>query len=155
LDNFFDQVWLYLEVVPFWPFVLLGFVVMIGLIVDYVNRRRRVDAVEYFDSAFREELAGLYPTASRWPNELSTFMQPRLPMLLDAFTTLRNFIPQDQLREYTMAWNNFNDFSRTTSAGAESNSETSPELVREQQLLQQQQFQEMVATLLSYSEQFK
>ncbi|MBK6619124.1 MAG: hypothetical protein WAT53_01085 [Nitrosomonas sp.] len=155
MDNFFDQVWLYLEVVPFWPFVLLGFVVMIGLIVDYVNRRRRVDAVEYFDSAFREELAGLYPTASRWPNELSTFMQPRLPMLLDAFTTLRNFIPQDQLREYNMAWNNFNDFSRTTSAGAESNSETSPELVREQQLLQQQQFQEMVATLLSYSEQFK
>ena len=155
MDNVCDQVWLYLEVVPFWPLGRLGFVVMIGLIVDYVNRRRRVDAVEYFDSAFREELAGLYPTASRWPNELSTFMQPRLPMLLDAFTTLRNFIPQDQLREYNMAWNNFNDFSRTTSAGAESNSETSPELVREQQLLQQQQFQEMVATLLSYSEQFK
>lgn len=155
MDNFFDQVWLYLEVVPFWPFMLLGFVVMIGLIVDYINRRRRVDAVEYFNSAFREELAGLYPTASRWPNELSAFMQPRLPMLLDAFTTLRNFIPQDQLREYNIAWNNFNDFSRTTPAGTESNSEISPELVREQQLLQQQQFQEMVATLLSYTEQFK
>ncbi|WP_090286543.1 hypothetical protein [Nitrosomonas mobilis] len=155
MDNFFEQIWLYFEVVPFWPFVLLGFVVMIGLIVDYINRRRRIDAVEYFDSAFQEELAGLYPIASRWPDELSVFMQPRLPILLDAFTTLRNFIPQDQLREYNIAWNEFNDFSRTTSPSVGSDSEISPEVAREQQLLQQQQFQKMVATLLSYTEQFK
>jgi len=155
LDNFFKQIWLYFEMVPFWPFVLLGFVVMIGLIVDYINRRRRMDTVEYFDSAFQEELAGLYPIASRWPDELSVFMQPRLPILLDAFTTLRNFIPQDQLREYNIAWNEFNDFSRTTSPSVGSDSEISPEVVREQQLLQQQQFQKMVATLLSYTEQFK
>lgn len=155
MENFFEQVWLYLEVVPFWPFVLLGFVVMTGLIVDYFNRRRRIDAVDYFNSVFQEELAGLYPTASRWPNELSVFMQPRLPILLDAFTTLRNFIPQDQLREYNIAWNEFNDFCRMPSTEVEPDSEISPEVMREQQLLQQQQFQKMVATLLSYTEQFK
>ncbi len=155
MDKFFEQIGLYIEIAPFWPFVLLGFVVMIGLIVDYINRRRRIDAVEYFDSAYREELAGLYPAASRWPDELSAFMQSRLPILQDAFTTLRNFIPQDQLREYNIAWNEFNDFSRMPSPSLDSDLEVSPEMKREQQLLQQRQFQEMVTRLLSYTEQFK
>lgn len=155
MDKFFEQVGLYFEVVPFWPFALLGFVVMIGLVVDYINRRRRADAVEYFDSAFQEELAVLYPTASRWPDDLAVFMQPRLPILQDAFTTLRNFIPQDQLHEYNVAWNEFNDFSRMPLPDAESGSEVSPEATREQQLLQQQRFQEIVTQLLSYTEQFK
>ncbi|MDT8363703.1 MAG: hypothetical protein RQ714_03515 [Nitrosomonas sp.] len=155
MDNIFKQMWLYIEVVPFWPFILLGFVVVIGLIVDYINRRRRADAVDYFDTAFQEELAGLYPTATRWPDDLAVFMQARLPILLDAFTTLRNFMPQDQLREYNIAWNEFNDFSRTTRSRAESDSEISQEAANEQQLSQQRQFQQMVERLLSYTEQFK
>lgn len=155
MDNFFEQISLYFKLVPFWPFALLGFVVVIGLIVDYINHRRRADAVEYFDSAFREELTGLYPIASRWPDDLSAFMQPRLPILLDAFTTLRTFIPQDQLREYNIAWNTFNDFSSMASPGGESTPQISPEVAKERQLLQQQQFHEMVTRLLSYTEQFK
>jgi len=149
-----DQILFYIRDLPYWPIVLLGLVLLVGVGVDLVNRRRRDGAVEYFESAFREELTGLYPIAIRWPEDLAAYIQPRLPVLRDAFETLRNFIPQDQLHEYNAAWNRFYQFSRTGGDGQVASSEdTAQESVVNRPDLQQQQqaFQQIVSDLLAYT----
>jgi len=74
LDKFIEQVSLYIQEAPVWPFTLLGFILVVGVAVDIINRRRRTAAVEYFDLAFQEELTGLYPAATRWPDDLAAYM---------------------------------------------------------------------------------
>ena len=95
---------------------------------------------------------------TRWPDDLAAYMQPRLPILRDAFEVLRNFIPQNQLREYNAAWNKFYQFSR--SGGSEqgsSSAEAAPDSAAEQTDQHQQQliFHKMVADLLAYIDQFR
>ena len=157
MDKFIEQVLLYIQEAPVWPFTLLGFILVVGVAVDIINRRRRTTAVEYFDSVFQEELTGLYPSATRWPGDLAAYMQPRLPILRDAFEVLRNFIPQNQLREYNAVWNRFYQFSRT--GGDEqsvSPGDTVQEIAVNQPGSQQQQaFQQMISDLLAFTTQFK
>lgn len=153
-----DQILFYIQDLPFWPIALLGLVLLVGVGVDLVNRRRREGAVEYFESAFREELAGLYPIVTRWPEDLAAYIQPRLPVLRDAFEALRNFIPQGQLREYNAAWNRFYQFSRTGGGSQVASSEDSAQesVVNQPDLQQQQQaFQQIVSDLLAYTDLFK
>ncbi len=158
MEKYIEQILLYFQEAPIWPFLLFGLVGVVAVGVEFVNRRRRADAVAYYDSIFREELVGLYPVATRWPDDLVAHMQQRLPILRDAFETLRNFIPQDQLRKYNVAWNKFYEFSRTGGLEQENTSEDSvqePEAVQARQQQQQQTFQQLVADLLIYTEQFK
>lgn len=154
MDKFIEQVSLYIQEAPVWPFTLLGFILIVGVAVDIINRRRRDGAVEYFDSVFQEELTGLYPAATRWPDDMAAYMQPRLPILRDAFEVLRNFIPQNQLREYNAAWNRFYQFSRTGGEEVVSIGDAARESVTNQPE-QQQVFQQMVSDLLAYTAQFK
>ncbi len=154
MDKFIEQVSLYIQEAPVWPFTLLGFILIVGVAVDIINRRRRDGAVEYFDSVFQEELTGLYPAATRWPDDMAAYMQPRLPILRDAFEVLRNFIPQNQLREYNAAWNRFYQFSRTGGEEVVSIENAARESVTNQPE-QQQVFQQMVSDLLAYTAQFK
>lgn len=158
MEKIIEQISLYIHDAPIWPFTLLGLVLAVGVGVDLVNRRRRRGAVEYYDSVFHEELLGLYPAVTRWPDDLAAYMQPRLPILRDAFEVLRNFIPQNQLREYNAAWNKFYQFSR--SGGSEQgnpSAETAPDSAAEQPDQHQQQliFHKMVADLLAYIDQFR
>ncbi|SDY74236.1 hypothetical protein SAMN05421881_105820 [Nitrosomonas halophila] len=165
MENIIEQVTLYFQEVPDWPLTLLGFVIVVAVVVEIINRRRRGDAVEYYDSVFLEELIGLYPIATRWPDNFVAFMQPRLPIMRDAFDNLRGFIPQDQLRDYNIVWNKFYEFSRTGRLEEADIHQESPEgtMTEEaQQLLLQQQrqqqqliFQQLVSDLLSYTQQFK
>lgn len=158
MEKFIEQVSLYIHDAPIWPFTLLGLVLVVGVGVDVINHRRRMGAMEYFDSVFHEELIGLYPAITRWPDDLVAYMQPRLPVLRDAFEVLRNFIPQNQLREYNATWNRFYQFSRlggNEQAGLPAG--TAQDFTAEQpdQHQQQQIFQQMVADLLAYTDQFK
>lgn len=158
MEKFIEQVSLYIHDAPVWPFTLLGFVLFVGVGVDLVNRRRRTGAVEYYDSVFHEELVGLYPAITRWPDDLATYMQPRLPVLRDAFEVLRNFIPQNQLHEYNATWNRFYQFVRSGGNEQGNSSEgTAQDITVDQtdQNQQQQAFQQMVADLLAYTDQFK
>lgn len=165
LENIIEQVTLYFREVPDWPLTLLGFVIVVAVVVEIINRRRRADAIEYYDSVFLEELTGLYPIATRWPDNFVAYMQPRLPIMRDAFDNLRSFIPQDQLRDYNIVWNKFYEFSRTGSLEEADNHQESPEGAMteeaQQQLLQQQRqqqqliLQQLVSNLLSYTKQFK
>lgn len=158
MEKIIEQVSLYIHDAPIWPFTLLGLVLVVGVGVDVINHRRRKGAVEYYDSVFHEELLGLYPVVTRWPDDLAAYMQPRLPILRDAFEVLRNFIPQNQLREYNAAWNRFYQFSRSGGNEQEASFEgVTPDSTAEQpdQLQQQQTFQKIVADLLAYIDQFK
>lgn len=155
MEKYTEQISLYFQAVPTWPFILLGVIIVVGIVVEFINRRRRADAVSYYDSVFHEELTGMYPVATRWPDDVAAYMQPRLPILRDAFEVLRNFIPQDQLREYNVAWNEFYQFCRAGGSEQRNLSEaSSPESLTEQ-TRQQQIFQQMVSELLTYTEQFK
>ena len=153
-----EQVSLYFKDVPIWPISLLLFVLLIGVGVDLINRRRRDGAVEYFDEAFQEELADLYPAVTRWPDDLATYIQPRLPILRDAFEVLRTFIPQSQLREYNAAWNRFYEFVRTNGVEQTASAEvilqdaatSQPDLHQ-----RQQSFQNLISDLMAFTKQFK
>jgi len=161
LENYiqpWEQVSLYFEDVPIWPISLLLFVLLIGVGVDVINRRRRDGAVEYFEEAFQEELAGLYPAVTRWPDDLAAYVQPRLPVLRDAFEVLRVFLPQNQLREYNAAWNRFYEFVRTNGIeqAASSVAVSQEAAVSQPDLHQRQQdFHNLVADLLAFTKQFK
>lgn len=161
MDKVIEQVSLYIHDVPAWPFVLLGVILLFTVGMDIMNRRRREEAVEYYNEVFHEELIGLYPIVTRWPNDLAAYMKPRLPILRDAFEMLRNFIPQDQLHEYNADWNKFYQFSRTGGSDRtrqenlseeDAQNATTEQLDQHQQ--QQQAFQKMVEDLLVYTEQF-
>lgn len=154
-----DQIASYFQDLPYWAFAVLGFALLVAVGLDFINRRRREETVEYYDAVFHEELVGVYPVATRWPEDLATFMQPRLPILRDAFEGLRNFIPQDQLKEYNLAWGRFYKFSRA--GGSENLGGNSASIDMEQETKQarqaeeQQIFRKMVDDLLAYTEQFK
>ena len=158
MENSLDQIIKYFEEVPLWPFVLLAGLLLFSLGIEFVNRRRLIDAVEYFDSTFLTELAGLYPQATRWPEDLAEHLQESFPVMRDAFENLRGFLPQKQLREYNAAWNNFFDFCRTNgqshrNVNVKSVSDQPSELNQSAQDIET--FHKLVSALLAYSKQFK
>ena len=156
MENSLDQIIKYFEVVPVWPFVLLAGVILFSIGVEFFNRRRRTDAVEYFDSTFQTELSGLYPKATRWPDDLADHLKESFPVMRDAFENLRGFLPQDQLREYNVAWNQFFDFCRTNGlshrAANPSSEQPSTDNLSAQDI---ETFHKLVKNLLSYTNQFK
>lgn len=155
METYIEQILLYFKMVPDWPLTLLGFIILVALGVEYFNRRRRADTVEHYNIVFMEELDGLYPNATRWPDDFVAYMQPRLPIMRDAFEMLRTFLPQDQLRGYNIAWNSFYGFSRTGRLERGALDEDTSRDAEIEQAQQQQIFQQMVSELLAYTKQFK
>ncbi|MBK7352946.1 MAG: hypothetical protein IPI97_06530 [Nitrosomonas sp.] len=158
MENSLDQIIRYFEEVPLWPFVLLAGLFLLSLSIEFINRRRRTDAVEYFDSTFLTELSGLYPKATKWPEDLADHLKESFPVMRDAFENLRGFLPQKQLREYNLAWNNFFDFCRTNGlshrdVNAKPASDQSSEF--NQSIQDIETFHKLVSDLLAYTNQFK
>lgn len=148
-----EQISMYFTEVVTWPFILLGIGVIIALGVELVNRWRRADAVDYYDTTFRTELAGLYPNPTDWPEDLALHLQASFPHMRDAFETLRGFIPQDQLYDYNLAWNKFYDFCRLN--GAINENQTEATLPTEPDYDPKQTFHQLVSDLLAFTKQFK
>ncbi|SDY68279.1 hypothetical protein [Nitrosomonas sp. Nm33] len=153
MDNYLDQITKYFTAVPMWPFALLGVIIVIAIGVEIINRRRRADTVDYYDTTFRTELVGLYPVPTHWPEDLSAHLRTRLPVMRDAFDSLKGFIPQDQLRDYNIAWNKFYDFCRMNGVIDEKQAGTTPLSEAEQD--SKQVFHQLVTDLLAYTDQFK
>lgn len=151
--SFIDQLSLYFTNVVLWPFVLLGALIIFALGVELINRRRRADAVDYYDTTFKTELAGLYPTPTNWPEDLALHLRASFPLMRDAFENLRSFIPQKQLRDYNIAWNNFYDFCSLSGVTNEKQSEatSSTESAQDPKLV----FHQLVSDLLAFTNQFK
>ena len=153
MDNYLDQIIKYFIMVPLWPFTLLGFIIVIAIGVEIINRRRRADTVDYYDTTFRAELAGLYPVPTHWPEDLSAHLRTRLPVMREAFESLKSFIPQNQLRDYNIAWNKFYDFCRMNGAIDEKQADTTTPSEAEHDA--KQAFHQLVTDLLAYTDQFK
>ena len=151
--SLFDQLGLYFTEVVTWPFVLLGIVIVFALGVELINRRRRADAVDYYDTTFRAELAGLYPNPTDWPEDLALRLRTSFPLMRDAFENLRGFIPQNQLRGYNLAWSRFHDFCRMNGAIHENPAGATPPTEAEYD--PKKVFYQLVSDLLAYTEQFK
>lgn len=153
MDNYLDQIAKYFAVVPMWPFALLGTIIVFAIGVEIINRRRRADTVDYYDSTFRTELAGLYPVPTHWPEDLSAHLRTRLPVMREAFDSLKSFIPQNQLRDYNIAWNKFYDFCRMDGAIDEKQAGTTSSSGADHE--SKQVFHQLVTDLLAYTDQFK
>lgn len=151
--HFIDQINLYFEKAPLWPFALLGVVIIFAIGVEILNRQRRADAVDYYDSTFKTELIGLYPHPTHWPQDLSSHLRTRLPLMREAFENLKGFIPQNQLREYNIAWNKFYDFCRLDGMIDSNQTETATSAEAQHEKIQI--FQQLVNDLLAYTDQFK
>ncbi|WP_304055124.1 hypothetical protein [Nitrosomonas communis] len=151
--NFVDQISLYFEKVVLWPFALLGAIIIFAIGVEIINRRRRADAVDYYDTTFRSELTGLYPHPTHWPEDLASHLRTRLPIMREAFEVLKGFIPQKQLRDYNIAWNKFYDFCQMSGAIDEKQAGTAPSAQAEHD--PKQVFHQLVTDLLAYTDQFK
>lgn len=108
-----DQIAGYLETVPLWPFVLFGFLGLVALFVEILNRKRRDNAIDNFRYTIETELAALYPKHKIWPKNINAYLCSRLPEMQQNFEVLRVFIPQDRLLSYNTDWNNYCDFCRT------------------------------------------
>jgi len=113
LEEYIDQIAKYFEVVPLWPFFLLGVVGLVAFAVEVVNRKRREIAIENFRQTIETELVSMYPKHIRWPENINQYLCSRLPEMQYNFEVLRLFIPQNQLREYNEAWNKYCDFCRS------------------------------------------
>lgn len=115
MDEIINQIAVYFETVPLWPFVIFGLLGVAAVMVDIVNRRRRDMAVESFRYTIEIEFADMYPQHKRWPKDINTYLTARLPEMYQNFEVLRLFVPQKNLLSYNTDWNNFRDFCRTIS----------------------------------------
>jgi hypothetical protein len=157
LEDYIDQISKYFINVPLWPFFLLGFVGLVSLVIEMVNRKRREAAVENFRAMFEEDLPGLYPTVTRWPENISGYLCSRLPEMQHHFEVLRVFIPQKQLRDYNMAWNKYCDFCRSmgserhaTDAQSSTDSSAATPAARNDDALKQE-FHQLITDLLAFA----
>ncbi|PTN11269.1 hypothetical protein [Nitrosomonas aestuarii] len=112
MEAYTEQISKYFETVPLWPFFLLGFVVLVAIAIEAVNRKRRQEAIEGFRQTIETELASMYPKHIRWPENINQYLCSRLPEMQYNFEVLRGFIPQDRLLSYNTAWKNYCDFCR-------------------------------------------
>ena len=158
MEEYLGQISKYFENVPLWPFLLFGFIGLVALAVDIVNRKRRQEAIESFRQTIETELVSLYPKHIRWPENINHYLCSRLPEMHQNFEVLKIFIPQDQLRDYNIAWNKYSEFCRNItdekcaaseqltndSSGADNTSKTSePDPKAE--------FHKLVSDLLAYT----
>lgn len=112
MDENINQITGYFETVPLWPFILFGFLALVAVFVEILNRKRRANAIDNFRYTIETELACLYPRHKGWPKNINTYLCSRLPEMQHNFEVLRVFIPQDNLLSYNTDWNNFCDFCR-------------------------------------------
>lgn len=157
MEDYIDQISKYFINVPLWPFFLLGFVGLVSLVIEMVNRKRREAAMENFRAMFEEDLPGLYPTVTRWPENISSYLCSRLPEMQHHFEVLRVFIPQKQLRDYNMAWNKYCDFCRSmgserhaTDAQSSADSSAATPGARNDDALKQE-FHQLITDLLAFA----
>lgn len=157
MEDYIDQISKYFINVPLWPFFLLGFVGLVSLVIEMVNRKRREAAMENFRAMFEEDLPGLYPTVTRWPENISSYLCSRLPEMQHHFEVLRVFIPQKQLRDYNMAWNKYCDFCRSmgserhaTDAQSSTDSSAATPAARNDDALKQE-FHQLITDLLAFA----
>ena len=115
MDEIINQITVYFETVPLWPFVIFGLLGVVAVMVDIVNRRRRDMAVESFRYTIEIEFADMYPQHKRWPKDVNAYLTALLPEMYQNFEVLRLFVPQKNLLSYNTDWNNFRDFCRTIS----------------------------------------
>lgn len=113
MNESLDQIAVYFETVPLWPFLIFGFLGIVAVMVDIVNRKRRAIAIENFRQTIEMELADMYPVHKCWPKNIDHYLATRLPEMYQNFEVLRVFIPQKNLLSYNTDWNNFRDFCRT------------------------------------------
>lgn len=130
MNEIIDQISGYFETVPLWPFVLFGFLGLVAVFVEILNRKRRADAIDNFCYTIETELADMYPQHKRWPKNINTYLCSRLPGMQQNFEVLRVFLPQDRLLSYNTDWNNYCDFCRNITdekiAAAEQSSASHP-----------------------------
>ena len=112
MSEYLDQISMYFETVPLWPFLLFGVLGTVAVFVEILNRNRRADAISSFRDTIETELASMYPKHIRWPKNINTYLCSRLPEMQHNFEVLRVFLPQDRLRSYNIDWNNYCDFCR-------------------------------------------
>ncbi len=112
MDESLNQIAVYFETVPLWPFLLFGLLGVVAIMVDIVNRKRRAIAIENFRLTIEMEFAEMYPVHKRWPKNINHYLTARLPEMYQNFEVLRVFIPQKNLLSYNTDWNNFRDFCR-------------------------------------------
>ncbi len=153
MEEYIEQISKYFTNVPLWPFFLLGFIGLVSLAIEAVNRKRREAAISNFRAMFEEDLPGLYPTITRWPENVNAYLCARLPEMQHHFEVLRVFIPQKQLREYNVAWNNYRDFCRgidtEKSVDAPDTPETQPPVRNDDAL--KQEFHRLINGLLAFA----
>ncbi len=112
MDESLNQIAVYFETVPLWPFLLFGLLGVVAIMVDIVNRKRCAIAIENFRLTIEMEFAEMYPVHKRWPKNIDHYLTARLPEMYQNFEVLRVFIPQKNLLSYNTDWNNFRDFCR-------------------------------------------
>lgn len=112
MEESLAQISKYFENVPLWPFLLLGVISLVALAVEIVNRKRHEEAIECFRQTIETELASMYPKHIRWPENINHYLCSRLSEMHYNFEVLKHFIPQNQLRDYNIAWNKYSEFCR-------------------------------------------
>ncbi|UJP05595.1 MAG: hypothetical protein LZF61_01040 [Nitrosomonas sp.] len=148
MNESLEQIAVYFEAVPLWPFLIFGFLGVVAIMVDLVNRRRRIMAVENFRNTIEMELIDMYPVHKRWPNNVNQYLTARLPEMYQNFEVLRVFVPQKNLLRYNNDWNNFRDFcsnltdEKIAAAEQSVNQESDPRVV----------FHQLVTNLLKHAE---
>ncbi|MDP1559450.1 MAG: hypothetical protein Q8K59_06170 [Nitrosomonas sp.] len=110
MSEYLDQISVYFETVPLWPFLLFGVLGIAALAIEVVNRKRKADAIHNFRYTIETELAGMYPKSVNWPKNVDTYLRARLPEMQENFEVMRVFLPQDLLLAYNTAWNKYRDF---------------------------------------------
>lgn len=113
MNEYTDQISVYFETVPLWPFLIFGMIGLVALGIEVVNRKRKADAIFNYRDTIETGLAGMYPKPINWPNNVDKRLRALLPEMQNNFETLRVFLPQKYLSEYNTDWNKYRDFCLT------------------------------------------
>ncbi|MCB0280875.1 MAG: hypothetical protein KDD94_15325, partial [Calditrichaeota bacterium] len=88
-----------------------------------------------------------------WPENINRYLCSRLPEMHHNFEVLKIFIPQDQLRDYNIAWNKYNDFCRNITdekcAASDASGTGNPSKANETD--PREEFHKLVSDLLAYT----
>lgn len=155
MDESLNQIAVYFETVPLWPFLLFGLLGVVAIMMDIVNRKRSAMAIENFRLTIEMELADMYPVHKRWPKNINHYLTARLPEMYQNFEVLRVFIPQKNLLSYNTDWNNFRDFCRAITdekiaAAEQSAADANPSVGREPD--PKVVFHDLITKLLKHTE---
>jgi hypothetical protein len=107
MDEAVAQVLQYFNLVPRWIWVLFFAVIVVAFVGEMLHRRRAASAGRDFRADVLSIVAGLYPQPSRWPREIDTYLQLRLPAMQQVVDAFRPFVPQEKLMGYTRTWESY------------------------------------------------